>query len=61
MPTHLFNNSFVKGLVVMTDWTIVLNAATSAIGFASWRTALLVTLLCTKSAIGLFGSRPWAE
>lgn len=35
----------------MTDWTIVLNAATSTIGSASSRIALLVSEFCTKSAI----------
>ena len=53
-------DTHANGLVVMTDWTIVLNAAMSAIGSVSLRTALLVSLLCTKSAIVLFGSRPWA-
>ena len=40
-----------NGLSVMTDWTIVLNVATSAIGSASLRTALFTFALCTKSAI----------
>ncbi len=48
----------------MTDRAIVLNAATSAIGSAGSWTALLVTLLCTKSAINFlwFPPRvPWAK
>ena len=49
-----------KGLSVMTDWTIVLNVATSAMGSASLRVALLTFALCTKSAIVLSSSRPWA-
>jgi len=48
-----------NGLIVITYSTIVLNTATSAIGSASSRTALLVTLLCTKSTIVFSGSRPW--
>jgi len=46
-----------NGLEVMTDWTIVLNVATSAIGFASLRTALFTFALCTKSAIVVVA--PW--
>ena len=34
----------------MTDWTIVLNVATSAMGSARVRTALLTFALCMKSA-----------
>ena len=40
---------------------ISLNAATSAISSASSRTAVLVCEFCSKSAIVLSGSRPWAE
>jgi len=38
----------------------VLNVATSAMGSARVRVALLTFALCTKSAIVFFGSRPWA-
>jgi hypothetical protein len=37
----------------MTDWTIVLNAATSVIGLASSRTAVFVWEFCMKSAMFL--------
>ena len=40
-----------KGLSVITDWTRLLNVATSSIGSVRVRTALLTFALSTKSAI----------
>ena len=40
-----------NGLSAITDWTIRLNAATSAIGLARMRTAFLVCEFCLKSGI----------
>jgi len=43
-----------KGLSAMTDWTRVFNDVTVAIGVARSRTAVLFTVVGTKSAMGLF-------